>query len=72
MLANALGQSCLSLGEIAMTSMVAALGTISLAAHNQAVTAEGICYLPAMGLANSATTLVGQTLGAKEPDRAQR
>ena len=72
MLPNALEQSCLSLGQIAMTSMVAPLGTISLAAHNQAVTAEGICYLPAMGLANSATTLVGQSLGAKEPDRAQR
>lgn len=50
-----------------MTSMVAPLGTISLAAHNQAVTAEGICYLPAMGLANSATTLVGQSLAPRSP-----
>ena len=46
------------------THIVAPLGTISIAANSFAITAESLCYMPGYGLEGSATTLVGQCLGA--------
>ena len=43
-----------------------------IAANSFAIIAEGFCYLPGYGLEDSATTLVGQSLGAKRPDMARR
>ncbi len=45
-------------------------GSVSLAAHHLAITAESICFMPAFGLSSAATTLVGQSLGAKREDLA--
>ncbi|HEX6288487.1 MAG TPA: MATE family efflux transporter [Herpetosiphonaceae bacterium] len=47
------------------------LGTVPYAAHNTVVTVESISFLPGMGFAVAATTLVGQSLGAKHPQRAR-
>ena len=58
--------------QIASTSIVAPLGTVSIAANSLAVTAESLCYLPGYGIAAAATTLVGQSLGADRRDLARR
>ncbi|RME61977.1 MAG: MATE family efflux transporter [Caldilineae bacterium] len=57
-------------GYIFFTRMVASLGTAVLAAHQIALRVESLSYMPATGLAVAATTLVGQSLGAKDPERA--
>lgn len=51
--------------QVASTIIVAPLGTYSLAANSFGITAEGLCYMPGFGIADAATTLVGQSLGAK-------
>lgn len=57
---------------IAATVLIAPLGTIAIAANSFAVIAEGFCYLPGFGMQDAATTLVGQSLGAKRRDMALR
>lgn len=49
---------------ILSTRIIAPLGTAAMAANSIAVTAESICYMPGYGIANAATTLVGQSIGA--------
>ena len=46
------------------TIIVAPLGTIAIAANSLAVTVESLCYMPGYGVAEAATTLVGQGIGA--------
>ncbi len=41
-------------------------------AHTNAVRIEGLSYMVCFGIAMAAATLVGQSLGAKRPDRARR
>ena len=66
-------QNLISRGAyIAATVLVAPLGTIAIAANSFAIIAEGFCYLPGYGMEDAATTLVGQSLGAKRPDMAKR
>lgn len=50
--------------SIVITGIVAPLGSIALAANAFAITAESLCYMPGYGIADAATTLVGQGLGA--------
>lgn len=50
--------------QIAITMIVAPLGTIAIAANSFAVTAESLCYMPGYGIGEAATTLVGQSIGA--------
>ncbi len=58
--------------QIAVTHIVAPLGTIAIAANSLAVTAESLCYMPGSGIGTAATTLVGQSLGAGRRDLARR
>jgi Na+-driven multidrug efflux pump len=53
------------------TRIVAPLGTVAIAANSFAVTAESLCYMPGYGLGTAATTLVGQSIGAKRKDLAK-
>ena len=46
------------------TMIVAPLGTVAIAAHSLAITVESLCYMPGFGIAEAATTLVGQGIGA--------
>ena len=46
------------------TIIVAPLGTIAIAANSLAITVESLCYMPGYGIAEAATTLVGQSIGA--------
>ena len=56
---------------IMTTGMVAPLGAISTAANSLAVTAESLCYMPGFGIGEAATTLIGQSVGARRKDMAK-
>lgn len=58
--------------QILTTVIVAPLGTFSIAANAFAVTAESLCYMPGHGIAEAATTLVGQSTGAGRRDLMRR
>ena len=57
---------------IAFTRIVSPLGTIAIAANSFAVTTESLCYMPGYGIAAAATTVIGQSLGAKRRDLTKR
>lgn len=57
---------------VASTVIIAPLGTIAIAAHSFAITAESLCYMPGYGIGTAATTLVGQSIGAKDYPLARR
>ncbi len=50
--------------QVVSTLIVAPLGTIAIAAHSLGITVESLCYMPGFGIAEAATTLVGQSFGA--------
>ena len=50
--------------QVVSTIIVAPLGTIAIAANSMAITVESLCYMPGYGIAEAATTLVGQSIGA--------
>ena len=54
----------LSGAQILITVIVAPLGIYSIAANAFAITAESLCYMPGYGIAEAATTLIGQSIGA--------
>ena len=43
---------------------MATLGTVAVAAHSLAITAESLCYMPGYGIGAAATAIIGQTIGA--------
>lgn len=51
--------------QIMTTVIVAPLGVFAIAANSFAITAESLCYMPGYGIADAATTLIGQSIGAK-------
>ncbi|MEW6080418.1 MAG: MATE family efflux transporter [Bacillota bacterium] len=58
-------------GSRAVQSLIiASLGTHALAAHQVAVVAESLSFMPGWGIAVATTILVGQNLGAGEPEAA--
>jgi len=57
---------------VASTVIIAPLGTVAIAAHSFAITAESLCYMPGYGVGSAATTLVGQSMGAREYRQAKR
>ena len=50
--------------QVVSTIIVAPLGTVAIAAHSLAITVESLCFMPGYGIAEAATTLVGQGIGA--------
>ena len=58
--------------QIMSTVIVAPLGIFSIAANSFAITAESLCYMPGYGIADAATTLVGQSIGASRKALARR
>ena len=50
--------------SIVITGIVAPLGSIALAANAFGITAESLCYMSGYGIADAATALIGQSLGA--------
>jgi len=62
----------MSLAYTIIVAIVAPLGNVSLSADTLAVTIEGLCYMPGYGIADAATTLVGQCVGAGRKRLAKR
>ena len=58
--------------QIVSTRIVAPLGTKAIAANSFSVTAESLCYMPGYGIGVAATTMIGQSIGAKREDLTYR
>lgn len=71
-LPNAGERTVVCLGSTVFTAMVASLGTVSLAAHSIAITAESAFYVPGYGFQAAATTLAGMTLGEGDENKLDR
>ncbi|HEX6988500.1 MAG TPA: MATE family efflux transporter, partial [Bacillota bacterium] len=65
-------QLVMRMGMVLFTRLVAGLGTETFAAHQIALNVLGLSFMPGMAFAVAATTLVGQCLGAGQPDAAER
>lgn len=67
---SAVEQIGVHLGQIFYTMIVASLGSMAVATQQILHNAYILTYLPGMGFAMTATTLVGQFLGAEKRERA--
>ena len=67
-----LPQTIMTSAYIVTTIIIAPLGTIAIAANSFGIIVESLCYMPGYGVADAATTLVGQTIGAGRHDLMKR
>lgn len=70
-LPSGLEQLLFRTGHMVFARVLAELGTIAYAANQVAMNGWSLSFMPGFGFALAATTLVGQSLGAEDPDGAQ-
>ena len=61
-----LERSIMCTAQITISSIIAPLGSIAIAANSFAINVESLCYMPGYGVAEASTTLVGQSKGASK------
>ena len=61
-----------SLGQTVLMKVIAPFGTLAVAGHTLNQRVEMFVWMPGYGLGTGAGVLVGQNLGAKQPQRAER
>ncbi len=66
----ALERGISSISFLFFVGIIAAYGTAELAGYQVGLRIEGIAFMPGFGFAIAATALVGQSLGAKDKERA--
>lgn len=69
---SAVEQSTQALGLMLMTVLVADFGTVTLAAYGIGTRVLSFVIIPALGLSQATSTLVGQNMGAGKVGRAER
>lgn len=57
-----------AVARVMTTRITAPLGTVAIAANSFGITVEALCYMPGYGIQAAASTLVGQSIGAKRRD----
>jgi len=67
---SAMEQLIMRSGQLVFVRVVAGLGTQTMAAHQIALNVISLSFMPGMAFSIAATTLVGQSLGARRPDTA--
>jgi putative MATE family efflux protein len=61
-----------SFGDIALAMFIVPFGTLAVAAHSLSSRLDMFLSLPGMALGSGAGVLVGQNLGADQPERAEK
>lgn len=69
---SALEQFCLRGGQVVFSKIIAGLGTDTFAAHQIAMNIVALSFMPGQAFAMAAATLVGQNLGAKNYEGAEK
>ncbi len=67
----ALERFVMSSAGLVYTRVVASLGTVVYAAHAISLNAETFSFMPSSGFQMAASTMVGQNLGAEQPEAAK-
>jgi len=65
-------KTVINLGHVVFTSLVSRLGTIALATHSIALTAEEAFYIPGFGMQIAAATLAGNAVGQQDAKKLRK
>ena len=71
-LPTGLEQVLMRTGHMFFARILAELGTVAYAANQVGINGWSLSFMPGFGFALAATTLVGQSLGAQDPESAQQ
>jgi len=65
-------QFAFQIGILLWIVMIVSFGEAAIAAHQIGLRVQSFAFMPGLGLSIASSALVGQNLGAKNPDRAER